>query len=754
MQMLLRRYRHRKPYYVRIFSLTFLVLAVIVLLLELVVYWGLNREFTTAMRETQSTMVEQVQNSAEALLRQAEKAVMTLTLRDTLIRFATDGFPRADYDSFLFTTELLSLGLLGTDSGYVHSVSVYNSERGLVLTPGGIESVDNSPNGELLRRLDPGFPLRSWVIQPVDAEQSSYVISYAASVPLSANGPTYLMLNLEASFFERSFFSLTEATETALIVLDGEGNELVSGGDGRGGLQREALDVDDLEGRHGFISLEGASAFFTKSTSPYSEWTYVTVTPAQNVRSYAGGLLRFVVIALLGFLLFALLLSLGLARIIYRPVKRLHDSVRTRFTGQDGELAPGSEIDLIERRFQEIYDTNLEYQARFEEDRVLLREKHLWDLVHGRLQDGVDYGQFLEAEIEDGKTAISVVAVEHDERLGKGTHLSTYIHREIDERVHAGVAGRGDVLFVLADHHRTLAVIATHSRQETREFAHDLSASIEKELGVTFFIACGIEVACLEDTSVSLASADRLLYKKRYSAGSVILPEQFGASADTRHKRYSGVEKSVNDFRLDLERGNWESLSETIDRMIVTPDGLAANVYYRESKILQLANILLSYAILHVDEEEWLTREGDPWSVISSLRSPDELREWFHTWLAIIRSSFEQRATSAQYRWVEKAVEYCRSTFRQNRTIQDVASAIGISPSYLSTIFKQEKGVSFFEFMLNLRLDEAKRALSETDDTLDVVAQKSGFGNKRTLTRSFKKAVGQTPGAYRSRTAR
>ena len=744
--------RRSKSFYVRIFAPTFIVLALVVLLLELVVYWGLNREFSAAMKETQTNTILQVQHSAEALLRQAEKAVMTLALRDELIRFASDGFPLADYDSFLFSTGLLSLGLLGTESEYVHSVSLYNTAAGRVLTPGGIESIENSPNQALLRRIGRAFPQRAWVIHPIGADGSEAVITYVASVPLSQTGPSFLVLNLSGSFFDRSFFSLAERSETALLVQDNNGNALVSANAGGVGLQPEVLDAAVAKEQSGFALLQGESVFFTRSRSSYSEWTYVTVTPAENIRWYAGGALRFVVFALIGFLLFALFLSLGLAQLIYRPLKRLRESVLSNVPADEEQSTAGTELEAIERRFYQLRNTNREYEARFEEDRILLREKHLWDLVHGRMQEDVNYNELLESAFDPLSERINIVCIEYDESIAKRSDLAMYIYREVQDWTYSHSGEESTILFTLSDRSRIVLALSTQSQEQARGLAKRVASFVNGEFGLTFFVACGLPVGHLEEVFVSFGSADRLLQRKRFFVDSVIFPDDADSGLDAKHEQIAWIEKKVNDFRLNLERNHWSRLEHLVDEFVLEGAAKGVNAQYRESKILQLANIVLNYAILHVDEKQWLTTNGDPWVAIRSLRSASELRQWFHTWLQSIREAIDGRTDTRRHSYVEAAVNHCRVTFREHQTLEEVASAVGISAGYLSTIFKKELGVSFFDFMLELRLDEAKRILTETNDTLELVAKKSGFANKRTLLRCFKKAYGETPGAYRSRT--
>ena len=56
---------------------------------------------------------------------------------------------------------------------------------------------------------------------------------------------------------------------------------------------------------------------------------------------------------------------------------------------------------------------------------------------------------------------------------------------------------------------------------------------------------------------------------------------------------------------------------------------------------------------------------------------------------------------------IEIAIEYIHNHFRENLTLQDVADKLFLSAEYFSRRFKQEVGVNFSEYLLELRMQEA-----------------------------------------------
>ena len=81
--------------------------------------------------------------------------------------------------------------------------------------------------------------------------------------------------------------------------------------------------------------------------------------------------------------------------------------------------------------------------------------------------------------------------------------------------------------------------------------------------------------------------------------------------------------------------------------------------------------------------------------------------------------------------------------------LSDVAKQIGTNRTYLSNFFNRDSGCTFFDYVNDLRIEYACRLLTETDDTLDVVATSSGFNSLSTFRRAFMSRMQCTPNEYR-----
>lgn len=98
----------------------------------------------------------------------------------------------------------------------------------------------------------------------------------------------------------------------------------------------------------------------------------------------------------------------------------------------------------------------------------------------------------------------------------------------------------------------------------------------------------------------------------------------------------------------------------------------------------------------------------------------------------------------------DRAEIYIREHYGDiNLNLNALGEALGLSPSYLSKLFKAQKGISPLDYLYQVRIELAKRLLRNSDQTMDEIAEQTGFLNGIALNKIFKKMEGITPGAYR-----
>ncbi|MBR6483474.1 MAG: helix-turn-helix transcriptional regulator [Clostridiales bacterium] len=113
-----------------------------------------------------------------------------------------------------------------------------------------------------------------------------------------------------------------------------------------------------------------------------------------------------------------------------------------------------------------------------------------------------------------------------------------------------------------------------------------------------------------------------------------------------------------------------------------------------------------------------------------------------------MRNSVKKAVVS---RHVVLAIDYIRTNIRENLTVESIAFALSLNPSYLSKLFKQEMGRSISTYIRDQKMDIAKNMLRHLDESSLSIANYLGYSSQSHFIQVFKKETGMTPEEYRKK---
>ena len=102
-------------------------------------------------------------------------------------------------------------------------------------------------------------------------------------------------------------------------------------------------------------------------------------------------------------------------------------------------------------------------------------------------------------------------------------------------------------------------------------------------------------------------------------------------------------------------------------------------------------------------------------------------------------------------RHVVLAIEYIRAHIQDNLSVENIADALGINPSYLSKLFKQEIGKTISHYIRDEKISIACNMLRHLDESSLSIANYLGFSSQSHFIQVFKKETGLTPEEYRKK---
>lgn len=120
-------------------------------------------------------------------------------------------------------------------------------------------------------------------------------------------------------------------------------------------------------------------------------------------------------------------------------------------------------------------------------------------------------------------------------------------------------------------------------------------------------------------------------------------------------------------------------------------------------------------------------------------------------WLirSILGENYDMRAISSNYA-VARAEHYMEQHFSENITVKQLAILGNMSVSSFNRIFKKETKLTPIEYLIEIRIEKAKKLLRRKEIPITEIAMRCGFASSSHLSSSFSKQLHITPSEYRN----
>lgn len=110
--------------------------------------------------------------------------------------------------------------------------------------------------------------------------------------------------------------------------------------------------------------------------------------------------------------------------------------------------------------------------------------------------------------------------------------------------------------------------------------------------------------------------------------------------------------------------------------------------------------------------------------------------------------------TDARHPVVRRAMELIRERYRDRLYLSSIAEELNVSPTYLSRIFRRDTGSTLTGYIQHIRVEAARRLITQTGRTLSEIAYAVGYQNYRDFYRNFVKVEQASPREVRRRLSR
>jgi AraC-like DNA-binding protein len=149
-----------------------------------------------------------------------------------------------------------------------------------------------------------------------------------------------------------------------------------------------------------------------------------------------------------------------------------------------------------------------------------------------------------------------------------------------------------------------------------------------------------------------------------------------------------------------------------------------------------------------IDMFNGMTGGRNRWGAATCARLLDMITVLLENGLLVIEESQFPKNKAGSL--VAKARQFMKLHYHRRRHQSALEKECGVDINYLNIIFKKETGRTLYQYLTDIRLEQAKHLLEDTGQSVSDIGARVGYPNNNSFTRAFGKYAGATPSAYRA----
>ncbi|MDG0810759.1 response regulator [Cohnella rhizosphaerae] len=191
-----------------------------------------------------------------------------------------------------------------------------------------------------------------------------------------------------------------------------------------------------------------------------------------------------------------------------------------------------------------------------------------------------------------------------------------------------------------------------------------------------------------------------------------------------------------------IRLGQWEQIEADVQELLRRSESEGADLLLGQQRALELL-WLASRVLLEMGVET----ESPLFAV--QARDYRQLRAETALLLARMRQAFETHQEQVRPDAIQQIKQYVYEHSHEDISLEAIGKRVGLSPFYVSKLFKEQLGVNYIDFLTECRIDKAKKLMGDPGRSLKEITFEVGYHDPNYFSKVFKKMCDVSPTEYR-----
>ncbi|WP_426452472.1 response regulator [Paenibacillus sp. S-38] len=329
---------------------------------------------------------------------------------------------------------------------------------------------------------------------------------------------------------------------------------------------------------------------------------------------------------------------------------------------------------------------------------------------------------------------------EHEKRLL--LFAVTNLCEELMKVQDAGVVlGRAEGLCLIVNH---------ASGRDMFQLAEEMAGKIREYLKTGVTLGVGRQAAGLGGIRASYLAAAEALQASYFDGAGRVHPWMPREEKSSTPAGWHGElkESVLQSLLAKEEEGLLEILGELFERIALEAGGsreaAVASCYTLLFELMEgLQKVGVAAPASAGEQQVWLrTMQG--------YDRFDEVKRFVTAELRAVLCRLQAGSGAKEAQQMKLVKDYMEGNYKENITLESIASMVYMNPYYFSSFFKKHTGQNFKQYLTEIRMNQAVKLLLQTELMIYEIAEAVGYNNARQFSDMFKKQFGKLPHEYKS----